>query len=134
MSSLMVSEVRTLQRNGSAVKLNVAQRVVLMCASALFADLSESACEAIASCATAREFAHDELLFTEGQAARHLVLLQSGSAKVTQTSAGDSPRRRERRSGHDAPVFIRLPHLLGTGHGAMPSAGLGIQETFGTYC
>jgi len=88
MSSLMVSEVRTLQRNGSAVKLNVAQRVVLMCASALFADLSESACEAIASCATAREFAHDELLFTEGQAARHLVLLQSGSAKVTQTSAG----------------------------------------------
>jgi CRP/FNR family transcriptional regulator, nitrogen oxide reductase regulator len=88
MSSSMVSESHSPQRNGSVVKLSVAQRVALMCASALFTDLSVSACEAIASCATAREFAHDELLFMEGQEARHLVLLQSGSAKVTQTSAG----------------------------------------------
>ncbi len=88
MSSQVVFESRPPQRNNSVVKPDVAQRVVLMCASAFFADLSESACEAIASCAKAREFARDEILFMEGQAARHLVLLQSGSAKITQSSAG----------------------------------------------
>lgn len=90
MSSTLVAEGRSFRQINSVTKLNVAQRVVLMCASAFFTDLSESACEAIVSCATAREFARDEVLFMEGQAARHLVLLQSGSAKVTQTSSGGS--------------------------------------------
>ncbi len=43
---------------------------------------------AIASCARARTFARDEILFAQGQPVRHLVVLQTGSAKLTQLSAG----------------------------------------------
>jgi CRP-like cAMP-binding protein len=59
----------------------------MMCASALFAGLSPEECLEIASCAKARTFARDELLFMQGQAARHLVLLQTGSVKLTQLSS-----------------------------------------------
>jgi len=65
---------------------NIAERVVLMCASALFTGLSEHECREIASCARARTFARDELLFIQGQPVRNLVLLQSGSVKSTQLS------------------------------------------------
>jgi CRP-like cAMP-binding protein len=65
---------------------NVAERTVLMCASALFAGLSERECMEIASCAKARTFARDELLFMQGQPVRNLVLIQSGSVKSTQLS------------------------------------------------
>jgi CRP/FNR family transcriptional regulator, nitrogen oxide reductase regulator len=64
----------------------VAERVVLMCASALFAGLSQKECWEIASCANARKFARDELLFMQGQPVRNLVLLQTGSVKLTQLS------------------------------------------------
>jgi CRP-like cAMP-binding protein len=57
-----------------------------MCASALFAGLSERECMEIASCAKARTFARDELLFMQGQPVRNLVLIQSGSVKSTQLS------------------------------------------------
>jgi len=66
---------------------NVAERVVLMCASALFAGLTSKECWEIASCASARKFARDELLFMQGQPVRSLVLLQSGSVKLTQLSS-----------------------------------------------
>jgi len=65
---------------------NIAERVVLMCASALFTGLSEHECLEIASCARARTFARDELLFIQGQPVRNLVLIQSGSVKSTQLS------------------------------------------------
>lgn len=65
---------------------NIAERVVLMCASALFTGLSENECLEIASCARARTFARDELLFIQGQPVRNLVLIQSGSVKSTQLS------------------------------------------------
>ena len=65
---------------------NVAERVVLMCASALFAEITPKQCWEIASCANARKFARDELLFMQGQPVRNLVLLQTGSVKLTQLS------------------------------------------------
>lgn len=58
-----------------------------MCASALFNGLSKQECMQIASCARHRTFAQDELLFLQGQPARQLVLLETGSVKLTQLSA-----------------------------------------------
>ena len=66
---------------------NVAERIVLMCTSALFTGLTPRECREIASCAHARTFARDELLFMQGQPVRSLVLIQSGSVKLTQLSA-----------------------------------------------
>lgn len=63
---------------------NIAERVVMMCASALFSGLTKSECIEIASCARARTFARDEILFTQGQSARNLVMIQTGSAKLSQ--------------------------------------------------
>jgi CRP-like cAMP-binding protein len=65
---------------------SLAERVVLMCASALFTGLTQRECMEIASCAKARVFARDELLFMQGQPVRNLVLIQSGSVKSTQLS------------------------------------------------
>lgn len=62
----------------------LSERAVLMCASALFAGLDVSDCLRIASCARARTFARDEVLFMQGQPARSLMLLQDGSIKQTQ--------------------------------------------------
>jgi len=59
-----------------------AERVVLMLASALFTGLTQHECREIASCAKARVFARDELLFMQGQPVRSLVLIQSGSVKI----------------------------------------------------
>lgn len=64
----------------------LAERVVLMCASALFAGLTREECIEIASCAKARSFARDELIYMQGQPARDLILLQTGSVKLTQIS------------------------------------------------
>jgi len=66
----------------------MAEHLVLMCASALFTGLEERECREIASCARARTFARDEILFTQGQPVRSLILLQSGSVKHTQLSSG----------------------------------------------
>ncbi len=66
---------------------HVAERVVLMCASALFAGLTPKDCYEIAACGSVRNFARDEILFMQGQPIRNLVLLQTGSVKLTQTSS-----------------------------------------------
>jgi CRP-like cAMP-binding protein len=66
----------------------MAEHLVLMCASALFTGLGERECKEIVSCARARVFARDELLFSQGQPVRNLILLQSGSVKHTQLSSG----------------------------------------------
>jgi CRP/FNR family transcriptional regulator, nitrogen oxide reductase regulator len=65
---------------------SLAERVVLMCASALFTGLTQHEIMEIASCAKARTYARDELLFMQGQPVRNLVLIQSGSVKSTQLS------------------------------------------------
>src|ERR1035438_8982914 len=70
----------------STIDSSVAERVVLMCASALFTGLSQHECLEIASCSKARTYARDELLFMQGQPVRNLVLIQSGSVKSTQLS------------------------------------------------
>jgi CRP-like cAMP-binding protein len=72
----------------SLVSPNLAEHLVLMCASALFSGLEERDCKEIVSCARARVFARDELLFAQGQPVRSLIMLQSGSVKHTQLSSG----------------------------------------------
>ena len=69
------------------IESNVAERIVLMCASALFTGLTPRECKEIASCAHMRTYARDEILFMQGQPVRSLVLIQSGSVKLTQLSA-----------------------------------------------
>jgi len=86
MATARLSEVNQGRGGPSHIEFNVAERTVLMCASALFAGLTERECIEIASCAKARTFARDELLFMQGQPVRNLVLLQSGSVKSTQLS------------------------------------------------
>ena len=66
----------------------MAERAVLMCASALFTGLSKDECLQIASCAAVRTFARDELLFMQGQSAHHLVMIEQGSVKLSQLSSG----------------------------------------------
>src|SRR5205814_7746761 len=41
-------------------------------------------------CARARTFARDEILFSQGQLVRNVILLESGSVKLTQLSAAGS--------------------------------------------
>lgn len=71
----------------SATASSLAERVVLMCASALFTGLTPDECLRIASCAKARSFTRDELIFMQGQPMRNLMLLQTGSVKLTQLSS-----------------------------------------------
>jgi len=71
----------------TSIESNAAERIVLMCASALFTGLSARECKEIAACAHTRTFARDELLFMQGQPVRNMVLIQSGSVKLTQLSA-----------------------------------------------
>src|SRR5579859_892343 len=66
------------------------EHLVLMCASALFTGLSQREVEEIVSCARARTFARDELLFCQGQPVRSLIFLQSGSVKHTQVGESGS--------------------------------------------
>jgi CRP/FNR family transcriptional regulator, nitrogen oxide reductase regulator len=68
----------------------MAEHLVLMCASALFTGLSQRECMEIASCARARTFARDEILFSQGQPVQNLILLESGSVKLTQLSSAGS--------------------------------------------
>jgi CRP-like cAMP-binding protein len=86
MATARVSVLQQGHGGPSKTDSNIAERVVLMCASALFTGLSERECMEIASCARARVFARDELLFMQGQPIRNLVLIQSGSVKSTQLS------------------------------------------------
>jgi CRP-like cAMP-binding protein len=77
-------------RPASAVNSSLPEHLVLMCASALFSGLSQRECVEIFACARARTFARDELLFSQGQPVRNLILLESGSVKHTQVSENGS--------------------------------------------
>lgn len=78
--------VQTARSGASIPDSQLAERVVLMRASALFAGLNGEECLEIARCARARTFARDELLFMQGQPLSSVVLIQSGSVKLTQLS------------------------------------------------
>lgn len=69
---------------------NLAEHLVLMCASTLFTGLSQRECSEIFSFARARTFAPNEILFSQGQPIRNLIFLQSGSVKHTQVSENGS--------------------------------------------
>jgi len=90
MATARVPELRLVPSGTSTSESQIAERVVLLCASALFAGLTRQECMEIASCSKARVFARDELLFMQGQPVRNLVLIQSGSVKLTQLSANGS--------------------------------------------
>jgi CRP-like cAMP-binding protein len=90
MATASLSAVRVSSESNSMAKSISAERAVLMCASALFADLSHEECLEIASCASVRTFARDELLFMQGQAARHMVMIETGSVKLSQLSSSGS--------------------------------------------
>ena len=57
-----------------------------LCSSALFSGISGGDCAHIVSVARKRTFARREILFTQGQVVRDLILLQSGHVKHTQVS------------------------------------------------
>ena len=96
MSSASLAALRTMPSHLTAMRAapselsftdsNIAERVSHMCASPLFTGLTTQDCKKIASCAKARVFARDELLFMQGQPVRNLVLIQAGSVKLTQLS------------------------------------------------
>ncbi len=54
---------------------------------AIFAELSKGELTDILSCARLRTFGRDELLYSQGQTPRNLIVLQSGSVKHTQISS-----------------------------------------------
>ena len=87
MGTAVLTAPRLVPRGPSTTNFDIAERVAMMCASALFADLSEKECLEIASCARARTFVRDEILFIEGQPARNLVMIHSGSVKLSQLSS-----------------------------------------------
>jgi len=63
------------------------ERASLLSASPLCSGLSRDEVLKIASCARPRAFARDESLFLQGQPARCLVLIRTGSVKITQISS-----------------------------------------------
>jgi len=67
--------------------LRNSEQIVLMAGSALFAGLSARDCSEILLCAQMRTFVRDQTLFSQGQPVNTLVLLQSGSVKLTQVSS-----------------------------------------------
>lgn len=81
---------RQAPRGQANIGFDIAERVAMMCASALFSGLTEKELLEIASCAKARSFAQDELLFMQGQFAQNLVMIHSGSVKLSQTSENGS--------------------------------------------
>jgi len=63
------------------------ERASLLSASPLCSGLSRDEVLEIASCARPRAFARDECLFMQGRPARCLVLVRTGSVKITQLSS-----------------------------------------------
>ena len=72
---------------GHSETSNISERAILMCGSALFAGLTAEECNQIACCGKMRMFAQDELLFMQGQPLQCLMLILTGSVKLTQLSS-----------------------------------------------
>src|SRR5579864_7582747 len=73
--------------SASSAKTRFSQTFVTPSASAMFAGLTERELSEILSFSRTRSFDNNELLFSQGQAARSLMVLQSGSVKHTQLSS-----------------------------------------------
>ena len=63
------------------------ERAALLSESSLCTGLSHDEIAKIANCARPKAFARDESLFMQGQPARCLVLIRTGSVKITQISS-----------------------------------------------
>jgi CRP/FNR family transcriptional regulator, nitrogen oxide reductase regulator len=101
---MMEQERNLVPRSLSPNHGNIAQRVILINSSPLFANLSERECLEIASWARTRSFTRNEPLFSQGQPVRELFLLQSGHVKHTQVSS----------SGHEVLLrFSRTGDVIG---------------------
>ena len=71
-------------------EIKLEARVALLQLFRLFRNMPKLDHEAIASCAVGVVYARDERLFAQGQTFRSLVLLRSGSVKITQLSSDGS--------------------------------------------
>lgn len=78
-----LAEVRRFASESSSIS----ERVVLMFGSSLFAGLTQEECGQIALFGKLRKFAQDELLFIQGQPIHNLMLIRSGSVKLSQLSS-----------------------------------------------
>lgn len=89
----------------------LADHLALMCASSLFSGLSQRECMEVLSSGEVRTFARNELLLTQGQSMSSLILLESGSVKLTQLSpSGDEVLLRMSGTGE----LINLPEESAT--------------------
>lgn len=66
---------------------NIPESLMALPGTVIFAGLSNRELMDILSCARVRTFARDELLYSQGQPVRSVMVLQSGSAKHTQLSS-----------------------------------------------
>jgi CRP/FNR family transcriptional regulator, nitrogen oxide reductase regulator len=71
----------------SSANSTIHENLMKLCASAIFAGLNQRELTEILSCARMRTFARDELLYSQGQTARSLIVLQAGCVKHTQLSS-----------------------------------------------
>jgi CRP-like cAMP-binding protein len=84
----------------SGATSNIPESVMALPGTAIFAGLSNRDLMDILSCARVRTFARDELLYSQGQPVRSVMVLQSGSVKHTQLSShGDEVLLRISRTG-----------------------------------
>lgn len=80
--------VRSGQQTPTVTASVLEERMNLLSASPLCVGLGHDEIMKIASCARPKAFGRDESLFMQGQPARCLVLVRTGSVKVTQISSG----------------------------------------------
>ena len=90
MSAPNVYGARTGQPAPSPSASFLEERAALLSASQLCDGLSRDEVLKIAACARPKAFARDESLFMQGQPARCLVLIRTGSVKITQISSNGS--------------------------------------------
>lgn len=74
----------------TVLESRMAARTALMSSSELFAGLSRSDLQLIASASRLRDYAPDEFLFEQGEPVRNILLIESGCVKLTQLSSGGS--------------------------------------------
>ena len=84
MATALLQPVRQGSTRTSLTETNLAERVNLIRTSPLFEGLSPDQCEDVARQARPKVLARDEMLFMQGQPARSLALIRTGSMKVMQ--------------------------------------------------
>src|SRR4029077_6482504 len=87
MTGASVSAVRASQPGLPSNAALMEERVNLLTDSELCSGLSQQDIVRVASCARPKTFARDESLFMQGQPARCLMLIRTGSVKITQISS-----------------------------------------------